>query len=88
MPEFVNIQLACRRDGERVRVFFRRGIDHTDRAPATTDALLALNVRSVTIDGEGVTAVLMVSATSTGCEPQWGARARAKRSCTPSTTGA
>jgi ATP-dependent DNA ligase len=27
-------RFICRRDGERVRVFSRRGNDHTDRAPA------------------------------------------------------
>ena len=37
-----------------MRVFSRRGNDHTDRAPGIAEALLALNVRSVTIDGEGV----------------------------------
>ena len=47
-------RFICRRDGERVRVFSRRGIDHSDRAPVIAEALLALNVRSVTIDGEGV----------------------------------
>jgi len=47
-------RFICRRDGDCVRVFSRRGIDHSDRAPAIADALLALNVRSVTIDGEGV----------------------------------
>jgi bifunctional non-homologous end joining protein LigD len=47
-------RFICRRDGEYVRVFSRRGIDHSDRAPVIAEALLALNVRSVTIDGEGV----------------------------------
>ena len=32
----------------------RCGCDHTDRAPAIAEALLALKVKSVTIDGEGV----------------------------------
>ena len=47
-------RFICHRDGDRVRVFSRRGIDHSDRAPVIAEALLALNVRSVTIDGEGV----------------------------------
>ena len=47
-------RFICRRDGDRVRVFSRRGIDHSDRAPVIAEALLALNVRSITIDGEGV----------------------------------
>ena len=37
-----------------MRVFSRRGTDHSDRAPAIAETLLALKVRSVTIDGEGV----------------------------------
>jgi bifunctional non-homologous end joining protein LigD len=43
-----------RRDGERVRVFSRRGHDWTDRVPRIVDALAALHVTSITIDGEGV----------------------------------
>ena len=38
-------RFICRRDGDRVRVFSRRGNDHTDRAPAIAEALLALKVR-------------------------------------------
>ena len=41
-------RFICRRDDDRVRVFSRRGIDHTDRAPVIAEAL------SITIDGEGV----------------------------------
>jgi ATP-dependent DNA ligase len=48
------IAFICRRDGDWVRVFCRRGKDHTDRAPAIADALLALRVKSVTLDREGV----------------------------------
>ena len=47
-------RFICRRDGDRVRVFSRRGIDHSDRAPGIAEALMALKVRSVTVDGEGV----------------------------------
>ena len=47
-------RFICRRDGDRVRVFSRRGNDHTDRAPVIAEALLALRVKSVTLDGEGV----------------------------------
>jgi bifunctional non-homologous end joining protein LigD len=47
-------RFICRRDGDRVRVFSRHGHDHTNRAPAIAEALMALNVKSVTIDGEGV----------------------------------
>ena len=47
-------RFICRRDGDCVRVFSRRGNDHSDRAPAIAEALMALKVRSATIDGEGV----------------------------------
>jgi ATP-dependent DNA ligase len=46
-------RFICRRDGERVRVFSRRGRDWTDRVPLITEALLALPVKSVVVDGEG-----------------------------------
>ena len=41
-------RFICRRDGDRVRVFSRRGIDHGDRTRVIAEALLALKVRSVT----------------------------------------
>ena len=47
-------RFICRRDGDRVRVFSRRGQDGTDRVPLIAEALASLRVRSVTIDGEGV----------------------------------
>src|SRR5262245_1202711 len=47
-------RFICRRDGERVRVFSRRGNDFTDRVPRIAEALGRLRVKSVTIDGEGV----------------------------------
>lgn len=47
-------RFICRRDGDRVRVFSRRGHDWTDRVPAIVAALLALPVWSAVIDGEGV----------------------------------
>jgi bifunctional non-homologous end joining protein LigD len=47
-------RFICRREGERVRVFSRRGHDWTDRVPAIAEALRALRVKSVTLDGEGV----------------------------------
>jgi bifunctional non-homologous end joining protein LigD len=47
-------RFICRRDGDRVRVFSRRGHDWTDRVPAIADALAGLRVNSVTLDGEGV----------------------------------
>jgi bifunctional non-homologous end joining protein LigD len=37
-----------------VRVFSRRGHDWTDRVPRIAEALTALRVKSVTIDGDGV----------------------------------
>jgi hypothetical protein len=47
-------RFICRRDGDRVCVFSRRGNDYTDRVPAIAEALAVLRVKSVTIDGEGV----------------------------------
>jgi bifunctional non-homologous end joining protein LigD len=47
-------RFICRRDGDRVRVFSRRGRDWTVRVPAIAEALQALHVKSVTLDGEGV----------------------------------
>jgi bifunctional non-homologous end joining protein LigD len=35
-------RFICRRDGDRVRVFSRRGHDWTDRVPMIADALAAL----------------------------------------------
>jgi bifunctional non-homologous end joining protein LigD len=47
-------RFICRCEGDRVRVFSRRGNDYTDRVPAIAKALSTLRVKSVTIDGEGV----------------------------------
>ena len=47
-------RFICRRDGDRVRVFSRRGNDYTDRVPLIAEALAKLRVKSVTLDGEGV----------------------------------
>ena len=47
-------RFICRRDGDHVRVFSRRGHDWTDRVPLIAKALAALRVKSVTLDGEGV----------------------------------
>jgi bifunctional non-homologous end joining protein LigD len=47
-------RMICRRDGDRLRVFTRRGHDWTDRVPAIAEALRALRVTSATLDGEGV----------------------------------
>ena len=47
-------RFICRRDGDRVRVFSHRGHDWTERVPAITEALSALRVKSITLDGEGV----------------------------------
>src|SRR5260370_33509512 len=51
-------RFICRREGDRVRVFSRRGNDYSDRVPAIAEALAALRVKSGTLDGEGV-----------GCDP-------------------
>ena len=47
-------RFICRREGARVRVFSRRGNDHSERVPRIAEALAALKLKSVTIDGEGV----------------------------------
>ena len=47
-------RFICRREGDRVRVFSRRGHDWTDRVPRIAGALAKLRLKSVTIDGEGV----------------------------------
>jgi bifunctional non-homologous end joining protein LigD len=47
-------RFICRRDGERVRVFSRNAKDWTDKVPAIVEAMHALPVKSVTLDGEGV----------------------------------
>jgi len=47
-------RFICRWDGDRVRAFTRRGYDWTDRVPRIAEALAALPVTSVTIDGEAV----------------------------------
>jgi bifunctional non-homologous end joining protein LigD len=47
-------RFICRRDGDRVRVFSRRGHDYTDRAPAIAEAVMSLPVTTVTLNGEGV----------------------------------
>jgi bifunctional non-homologous end joining protein LigD len=47
-------RFICRCEGDRVRVFSRRGNDYTERVPAIAEALRALPVTSATLDGEGV----------------------------------
>jgi bifunctional non-homologous end joining protein LigD len=47
-------RFIARRHGDRVRVFSRNAKDWTDRVPAIVEAMLALPVRSATLDGEGV----------------------------------
>jgi bifunctional non-homologous end joining protein LigD len=47
-------RFICRRDGDRVRLFTRRGHDWTDRLPRVAEAMAALRVNSATIDGEAV----------------------------------
>jgi bifunctional non-homologous end joining protein LigD len=41
--------MICRRDGDRLRVFTRRGHDWTDRVPKIAEALASLRVSSTTI---------------------------------------
>jgi bifunctional non-homologous end joining protein LigD len=48
------IRFICWRVGDRMRVFSRRGHDWTEKVPLIAEALAALPVKSVTLDGEGV----------------------------------
>jgi bifunctional non-homologous end joining protein LigD len=47
-------RFICRRDGERVRVFSRRGHDWSAQLPAIVEVMRGLAVTSVTLDGEVV----------------------------------
>src|SRR5262245_44482058 len=47
-------RFICHRDGKRVRIFSRNGNDFTDRVPRIAEAIQALRVKTVTLDGEGV----------------------------------
>ena len=47
-------RFICRREGNGVRVFSRRGHDWTDRVPRIVDTFARLPASSVTLDGEGV----------------------------------
>ena len=44
--------MFAHRDGERVRLISRRGVDWGDRFPLVVAAVEALAARSCTIDGE------------------------------------
>src|SRR5438876_9408393 len=44
----------CRRGGDRISMFSRRGHDYTERVPAIAAALKAMRVSFLTIDCEGV----------------------------------
>lgn len=47
-------RFIARRDGYRVRIYSRNGRDWSDKLPTIIEALFALPVRSITLDGEGV----------------------------------
>jgi bifunctional non-homologous end joining protein LigD len=47
-------RLIARKQGDRVRLFTRRGYDWTDRYPLIAKAVAALRASSATIDGEAV----------------------------------
>jgi ATP-dependent DNA ligase len=47
-------RFICHRDGERLRVFSRNGHDWSTQLPAIVEAMRALPIRSVILDGEGV----------------------------------
>jgi bifunctional non-homologous end joining protein LigD len=47
-------RLMVRRDGNRVRLYTRRGYDWSGKYPRIVEALLSLRVRSIIVDGEAV----------------------------------
>ena len=47
-------RFICRREGNRIRVFSRRGHDWTDRVPRIVDTFARLPATSATLAGEGV----------------------------------
>jgi hypothetical protein len=47
-------RLQVRRDGDRVRLFTRRGLDWSERCPAIARTAAALRCTSLTLDGEAV----------------------------------
>ena len=47
-------RLIARRNGDRVRLYSRRGYNWADRYPRILEALRSLRVRSIVIDGEAV----------------------------------
>jgi hypothetical protein len=52
--ELKHYRFMARRDGDHVPVFSRHGKDWSDKVPAIVEAMLALPLRSATLDGEGV----------------------------------
>jgi ATP-dependent DNA ligase len=44
----------ARRDGNRVRLYTRRGYDWSGKYPRIVEALLSLRVKSIIVDGEAV----------------------------------
>jgi ATP dependent DNA ligase domain len=51
-------RFICQREGDRLRVFSRRGHDWTDRVPLIAEALRALPVTSVALDGVGLEGIV------------------------------
>ena len=47
-------RLIARRDGNRVRLYTRRGYDWSDKYPRIVESLLSLRVQSIIVDGEAV----------------------------------
>jgi bifunctional non-homologous end joining protein LigD len=71
-------RLIVSRDGERVRLFTRRGYDWTERFPAIATAVAKLRAKSFTIDGE---AVVTGADGVAAFDEMHGAGALARRSC-------
>jgi bifunctional non-homologous end joining protein LigD len=77
-------RFICRRDGERVRCYSRGGYDWSRQLPGVVEAMRALPVTSVTLDGE----IVICGADGVSqfeCPPCSAAKARTTPSCTRST---
>ena len=73
------------RQRKQVRIYSRGGHDWAERLPAITEAMRALPVRSVVLDGEGVICGPMAALISTACARASAATALQRPSSTRST---
>ena len=71
-------RLIARRNGERVRLYTRRGFNWADLYPRIVEALRSLPVRSIVIDGEAVVCRAGTCPTAPG-DAGVGSRSRTRR---------